>query len=146
MKATLENGVVVEGTAEELADLIRELGIEPREPGRLLQRGGAVDASTKPIDWSEVSARSLWNRFSSDQKKLILFLMKGNRVTLNELQRHLGKQDGIDVAGPLTAITKYVRQETGHPEARAIETVRDEHNNKCYQLVPEILDLLKEFQ
>jgi len=144
LKAELANGIIVEGTPEELATLIRELAKTPTENGRSFERS-SLDPVTTQADWRGVNARALWNTLSSDQRKLLVSLKGGNRVQLNDLRIALGKEDGIDVAGLLAGITRHVRRETGNSEAKLVETLRDEHNNKCYQLAPEILELLREF-
>jgi hypothetical protein len=145
VKATFQNGVVVEGTPGEVADLLRGLGSE-LVGGSWAPEQKARDLSADEKAWSSLNARSLWKRFSPEQRKLILLMVDGERLSLDDLKRHLRKEAGIDIAGLLAAITRHVRRETGCRELRLVEHSRNENNSHCYQLVPEAVELFRELK
>jgi hypothetical protein len=143
MRATLDNGIVIYGTAQEIADVIREL--RNGAPVRRVENQDAeqpVGPVVSSPGWTEKSARALWNRLLPDQKALIKYTMKGGPVTLDQLKKQLGKRRGIDIAGLLAAITRHAREEMGYETVKVIEKIRDGNGLWRYQVSPDVVELL----
>ena len=114
MKATLENGVVVEGTPAEIAAVIRELG-NRRSSGTTNHRASMSGEAS--LEWAETTLDAFWKRLSIEQRKLIEYTLRKGTVTLKQLRDHLDKKDGIDIAGLLAAITRHARSVAGGKRA-----------------------------
>jgi hypothetical protein len=120
MRATLHNGITVEGEPDELAELIRRLdgGSPAVAPTR---ERSAVDALVHHIDRSPVRLRKFVDSLKDEQKTLIRILVRQpNRlVPLQELRaipnkkKERNSRTGIEVAGLLAAITRHWRREMG---------------------------------
>jgi hypothetical protein len=120
MKATLSNGIVLEGEPFEIARALREIG------GQSVGSNGRTVASTTPavtgaqIVWSDQAVRKFAQCLFGKQKKLIEFLLKKkSSVSINEIMNHLGLKTGNQLAGILSCITRNARRETGYSEAMA---------------------------
>jgi hypothetical protein len=118
MRATLHNGITVEGEPDELAELIRRLvGGSPAVAGAGEFR--AVDAFARQVDRSPIRLRKFVDSLKDEQKALIRILVgQPNRlVPLRELRAIPNKRKGtdsrtgIEVAGLLAAITRHWRRE-----------------------------------
>ena len=143
MKAILDNGTVLEGTPEEIAEFnaIREHATSNGTARRIgdPSSGGVV----RSLVWTEARARAFWNWVDGDQKKLLRFMLKrGGRATLDELKHHLEKKTGSGVAGVLANISRNARRETGYSKALVVDWV---NNGKgwSYEIATEVLELFK---
>lgn len=146
MRATLDNGIVIYGTAQEIADVIRELrNGAPERSAEKPDAGQSTGQMAGSPGWTEKSARALWNRLLPDQKALIKYATNGGPVTLDQLMKRLGKRRGIDIAGLLAAITRHAREEMGSETVKVIEKVRDENGLWRYQVSPDVVELLGQF-
>lgn len=140
MKATLENGIIVEGTPAEIAEVIRHLGIHPSNTikGRRTRMSDGIG------EWTETTLDAFWKQLSAEQRKLIQYTLKKGPVTIKQLIEYLGKNNGIEVAGLLAAITRHGHSAAGEASLPVIGTVRNE-NGKCYQVSPEVRERLEQF-
>lgn len=144
MKATLRDGTVLEGTAEELTRAIRHLGgqitsvhgVRPAPAGQ-----SQLQASTV---WTEENVFALWNCLYGKQKEFVRYLVERNgAATIQEVKKHLGLNQGLRVAGLRSCITRNARRETGYKKAEVVVWEEDGKGNWHYRIVPEVFVVLK---
>lgn len=134
MRATLENGILVEGTPAEIAAVIRELGT--RESGSRTNHRASTNGESS-LAWADTTLDTFWKRLSIEQRKLIEYTLKKGPVTLKQLMDHLDKKEGIDIAGLLAAITRHAHSVAGEASLPVIDKVRSD-TGKCYEITSEL--------
>ena len=150
MKATLPNGIVLEGPAEEVTKALQaiqgELASAQTTP--LIENNNhAANGNDQhgEVIWTQKRAQAFWSCLYGDQQKLIRFLLDKDGSALQEdVMKHLGLKKGNSLAGVRSCITRNARRETDNKKAKVIKWMLGENRKWYYQLVPEVHDLLKQ--
>jgi hypothetical protein len=150
MKATLPNGIVLEGPSEEVTKAIRAIqGEFPTAPTTPVA-GNNNHASNgneerSDIIWTQKRAEAFLTCLYGHQRKLIEFLLDRNGSALQEdVMRHLGLKTGNSLAGVRSCITRNARRETDYKKAKVIKWNLGDNGKWYYQLVPEVHEVLKQ--
>lgn len=145
MKATLPDGTVFEGTADEFRI------IHPPSTGYANgHRGMRAEPSADSGVWTEKRARLFWENLDprhggGDQKKLLQFLMdKGGRASEIDVRKHLGISKGQELAGVLANLSRNARREAKDDHVKAVRRTYDK-GTRVYNIPDDLLKFLKQF-
>ena len=145
MKATLPDGTLFEGSAEEF------LIIHP--PSTAHGNGHKpmnVEVGGDSGVWTEKRARLFWDSLDprhggGDQKKLLQFLMdKGGRGSEGDVRKHLGINKGQELAGVLANLSRNARREAKDEHVKAVVRTYDK-GTRVYHIPDDLLRFLKQF-
>lgn len=142
MKATLPDGTLFEGTAEEFKII--------HDPTIKVNGHKPAEVATGTDVWNEKKARSFWNSLDirhggGRQKKLLQFLMSnGGRTTEDDLQKHLGIK-GQKLAGVLANLSRNARREAKDDDVKVVVRIYDGKGGRIYYIPDDILKFLKQF-
>jgi hypothetical protein len=100
-----------------------------------------LTTSDNAVVWTEPRARTLWNWFYGDQKKLVDLLMEKD-MTSDQIQKAL-KIDGHVLSGLLSCITRNAKRETRYKEARVIGWRPQQRGGWVYYILPEVKELFQ---
>jgi hypothetical protein len=150
MKATLPDGIVLDGTLEEVTHAVRAIQAKATATplaaaiANIHKAIGNSDEQHSAAIWTMKRADALWNCLYGHQKKLVKFLLdKGGTASVPDITKHLGLK-GTHLAGVRSCITRNARRETSYKEAVVIKWTSGEDGKWYYQLVPEVHDFLKQ--
>jgi hypothetical protein len=142
MKATLPDGTLFEGTAEEFKIIhdptIKTIGHK------------VAQAANGAGTWNDKKARHFWDSLDvrhggGKQKKLLQLLIgSGGRTTEEELQKHLSIK-GQKLAGVLANLSRNARRETKDEHVKVVKRVYDDKGGRVYFIPDDILHFLKQF-
>lgn len=138
MKATLTNGAVLEGTAEEFRAVFGQ-----DLPAKVSDGDGGVSL------WNEAMVRELWESLGSqNQRKVVKHLLahdgRGTYEDLKKLLGFAGSEGGIKLAAVLANITRNCRRISGYDKAKIVEWNRSDDQGNGYYYIPEgVLQLLR---
>lgn len=143
MKATLPDGTLFEGTAEEFKI------IHPPSVGAANGHGAIkADGGGDPGVWTEKRARLFWDNLDprhggGDQKKLLQLLIdKGGRASEVEVRKHLAINKGQELAGVLANLSRNARREAKDDHVKAVVRTYD-RGSRVYHIPNDLLKFLK---
>lgn len=139
------DGTVIECATHELAGVLEALRqVRVGGNGQAGSNAGAASVAVSPLTtsentvvWTEQRARTLWNWFYGDQKKLVDLLMEKD-MTSDQIQKAL-KINGHVLSGLLSCITRNAKRETRYKEARVIDW-KPTAGGGLYYILPEVKD------
>ena len=146
MKATLNDGTVLEGQPGEIVEAIRELS-QRRNPVVINGRRGSAGntQSAASAVWTDQNVKSLWGFLYGKQKELVRFLVqRGGKASIQEVIKELKLAKSTEVAGLRSCITRNARRETGYKKAELIAWERTPKGEWQYRINADALSVLKE--
>jgi hypothetical protein len=144
MKATLNDGTVLEGQPGEIVEAIRELGQRYAQAPNARSNPNSHGSSTSSSVWTEERVRSLWNFLYGKQKEFVRFLaQRGGKASIQEVMKELSLHKSTEVAGLRSCITRNARRETGNKKAELIVWERTPKGEWHYKIVTDVLPHLR---
>lgn len=145
MKATLPDGTLFEGTAEEFRI------IHPPAGGSLNGHSPVkAEAFGESGVWTEKRARLFWDNLDprhggGAQRKLLQFLRdKAGRASEGEVRKHLGISKGQELAGVLANLSRNARREAKDDNVKAVVRAYD-NGSRIYHIPDDLLKFLRHF-
>lgn len=143
MKATLNDGTVLDGSFEEITNALRAL--RDKAPNGHSSVPKVVDDGHSALVWTPRRAEAFWGSLSGGQKELVQFVVdKGGTARMKEIMQHLNLRQGVQLAGLLSGITRNARRETGYRDAEVIGWHVADDGKWRYAIRNEVYELLKQ--